>query len=134
MVEQTWEHFPQHELDCPCGCDGRMDSYFMDDVVVPMRKSLGFSMAIPKGGAYRCEYYDGKPGGAHQGRAIDIICSSRERFLIIDWLIRRNIRIDNGNLRGRKVTRIGINNGSIHIDDADSDYGKSEMVVWDYYK
>lgn len=134
MTNTIWDYFPPNELSCPCGCGGLMDSYFMDDVVVPMRKALGFSMVIPKGGAYRCEDYDGKKGGAHQGRALDILCNSHQRFLIIDWIIRRNIRIDNGKLRGRKITRIGINNGSIHIDDADTDFGKTECVIWDYYK
>jgi len=134
MPEQTWDHFPQHELDCPCGCDGRMSNEFMDDVVVPMRKALGFVFVIPNGGAYRCADYDGKDNGAHQGHALDVVANSRQKFLILDWIFKRNHRIDNGTLRGRKITRIGINRGSIHFDDMIESEGKDCAVIWDYYK
>lgn len=129
----NYPNFKQHELDCPCNCDGRMDDTFMLDVIVPMRQQLGFAITIPRGGAYRCEEYDKKPNGAHQGHAMDILCNSRRRFMIVDWLIRRNYRIDIGQESGKKVTRIGINNGSIHIDDMQREDGKDDLVMWDYY-
>jgi hypothetical protein len=108
-----------------------MDDKFMLNVVVPMRLELGFPFTIPRGGAYRCKEYDGKYG-AHQGHAIDVIANSRRRFLIIDWLIRRNVMIDLNQIDGEKVTRIGVNNGSIHFDDLQSDK-KDVEVMWDYY-
>ncbi len=130
----NYQYFDQDtELGCPCGCDGRMNNYFMSEIIVPMRKELDFPFTIPSGGAYRCEDYDDKKG-AHQGHALDILCSSRQRSRIIAWLEHRNFRIDRGELLGRKVTRIGINNGSIHIDDLqEGEMGKSANVVWDYY-
>jgi len=128
----NYPKFPQHELDCPCGCDGRMDDEFMTEIAVPMRLDLGFVFVIPRGGAYRCEEYDGKYG-AHQGFAIDTLCNSKKRFKIVEWLFYRNFRIDNGEIKGRKVTRIGINNGSIHFDFLQEDSGKATEVMWDYY-
>lgn len=126
-----YNNFPQAELKCPCGCDGEMSHEFMRDVVVPMRSELGFSFIIPRGGAYRCAEYDGKVNGAHQGHALDVLTNSRQRYKILNWLFIRNHNIEVGNLKGKKVTRMGINNGSIHFDDRDS--GKSTYVIWDYY-
>ncbi len=127
----NYPNFPQHELDCGCGCDGRMDDRFMLEVVVPMRQELGFPFTIPKGGAYRCAEYDRKENGAHEGRALDVLCNSRRRYLIIEWLMARNMRIKRGEQQGRLVTRIGINNGSIHFDDRENN--KATNVMWDYY-
>lgn len=129
-----YKYFSTKELACPCGCNGTISQEFMEDIVIPMRKQLGFAFTVPKGGAYRCEAYDGKSNGAHQGHALDILTNSRQRYQIIEWIMRRNTRIDKGILRGRKVTRIGINNGSIHIDDMQSEDGKATDVMWDYYR
>ena len=128
----SYQYFLDSELNCPCGCSGKMSHSFMSEVIVPMRQELGFSFVVPKGGAFRCEDYDGKYG-AHQGHALDIICTSRQRSRITTWLMYRNFRIDRGEITGRKVTRIGNNNGSIHIDDLQADEGKDIEVIWDYY-
>ena len=129
----NYTNFPQHELNCPCGCGGLMDETFMNAVVVPMRLDLGFPFVVPKGGAYRCRNYDGKYG-AHQGFALDIICNSRERFKILEWIFEYNSEFKQGWIDGPMVTRIGINNGSIHIDALQHGDGKSVEVVWDYYE
>ena len=127
----NYPSFSQHELDCPCGCDGRMDDEFMTDVIVPMRMELGFPFIISKGGAYRCADYDGNKN--HEGHALDFRANSRQRWMVIDWIEKRNRRIDMGHEHGKKVTRIGINKTTIHIDDMQSIDGKYEMVIWTYY-
>jgi len=129
----NYPFFPQEELNCPCGCDGRMDDVFMS-TIVSMRSQLGFPMEVPSGGAYRCEEYDKKTNGAHShGRALDIVCNSRRRFMVLGWIFDFNRLVRLGMAEGRPITRIGINNGAIHIDDMGEDDGKDERVIWDYY-
>ena len=113
------------ELACPCGCDGQMNHSFMQDTAVPMRMDLGFPFQIPSGGAYRCKEYDGKYG-AHQGFALDVICNSKQRFDIIEWIFEYNCYIKLKLIEGTPITRIGINNGSIHFDNLTQDSGKAD--------
>jgi len=107
-----------------------MSQEFMLTIVVPMRLSLGFPFVIPDGGAYRCEEYDEKPNGEHQGEAIDIICNSSMRFAILEWIFEHNFKVKRGEIEARPITRIGINNGSIHIGFRQT---KDQRVVWAYY-
>ena len=127
----NYPNFLQEELDCPCGCNGRMDDEFMLGVVVPMRLELGFPFAIPKGGAYRCKDYDGNLN--HEGHALDFKANPRQRWKVIEWIMKRNTLIDLNKIEGKKITRIGINRTTIHIDDMQPESGKAPMVIWDYY-
>lgn len=118
------EHFDASEFLCPCGSctGGKMSPTFMAKLE-KFRGIYGKPVKIVPGGGFRCVAYEKKNGrsgnGMHpQGRAADFeVLSDADRY--------QALRIAFAIFGG-----IGINNGSIHVDDRDAAAARS----WTYYK
>lgn len=118
------DHFDASEFVCPCGkCDGgRMSPRFMEKLE-KFRMIYGKPVRIVPGGGFRCVAYEKKNGrsgkGMHpQGRAADFeVLSDADRY--------QALRIAFSIFGG-----VGVNNGSIHVDDRDA----AAARCWTYYK
>jgi len=119
------EDFDAAEFACPCGkCDkGIMSPIFMQKVQ-RFRTVYGKPLRPVRGGGFRCKAHNAAIGGADDsfhvlGRAVDFEVphdSDAERY----QMLRIAFSIFGG---------VGINNGSIHVDDRD----QARARAWDYY-
>ncbi len=123
-TERLSEHFLASEFHCPCGaCDGGKMSPIFIAKLQKFRTTFNRPVKIVHGGGFRCVAYErsnGRSGkGMHpQGRAVDFEClSDSDRY--------QALRIAFSIFGG-----VGINNGSIHVDDRDAAAARS----WTYYK
>ena len=119
-----YKYFTEDELRCKCGCGVvGMDTDFMK-ILVAIREAVDQPFVVRS--AYRCPSHNalvsktGRTGPHTTGRAIDIRTNSGLRFEIMEAAIDRGI------------TRIGIANSFIHIDDLSFDDGFTEDVIWTY--
>jgi uncharacterized protein YcbK (DUF882 family) len=116
------EHFDASEFLCPCGkCDGgRMDPKFIEKLE---RFRQMFSQPVRILSGFRCTAHNKKIGGAGgsmhvQGRAVDfVVATDADRY--------QALRIAFSVFGG-----VGVNNGSIHVDDRNA----AEARCWTYYK
>ena len=123
-MQMLTEHFSAAEFLCPCGqCDGgRMSPTFMAKLE-KFRQIYGKPVKVVEGGGFRCVAWEKKHKrvghGMHpQGRACDFeVPSDADRY--------QALRIAFSIFGG-----IGVNNGSIHVDDRDA----AAARCWTYYK
>ena len=126
--EPEWDgdvkYFKLKEFACKCGkCDGLANVNF--DLVLALdklREKYGLPIKINSG--YRCLQHPNtkdSPTSSHYvgGCAADIsVKSSRERFMLLDLIIRHDL-----------FDRIGIGKDFLHLD---IDKDKDKMVAWLY--
>lgn len=126
-------NFTDSEFECSCGCGtDEMDVEFLM-MLQSARTIARVPFSILSGA--RCpdhnDYVGGSSTSAHvpeympseKAHAADIIyTSSKQCFTIVDALIRAGFN------------RIGINNGTIHADNAHEFDTKESNVLWNYYK
>ena len=100
-----------------------MDAGFMKKVE-HIRCVLNFPFIVAS--AYRCPDYNeqvsstGRSGPHTTGRAIDIKCNSRQRYMIQEQAMKLG------------MTRFGIGKTFIHIDDLTAARGFDNKVTWSY--
>lgn len=125
--------FKESEFECPCGCgEKRMNTWFIKKLQ-SARTIADIPFHILSGA--RCPKHNKSVGGTSDSthvpefmpdrtsHGVDIeYGTSREAFIIMDSLIKVGF------------TRIGFNNGGIHVDDAEKFEFKDEDVMWGYYK
>lgn len=119
------KYFREEEFLCPCGSPQcvkvDMNQAFIGKLH-RFREMLGMPVVVLKGGGFRCKAYNAHVGGAPEsfhltGRAADILApDDHTRYLML--------RIAYSIFGG-----VGINNGSIHLDDRNMAQPRS----WTYY-
>jgi uncharacterized protein YcbK (DUF882 family) len=121
MMGDLTNNFSRSEFACPC-C-GRDDiDLTLVHKLQNIRDEVGFGLTINSG--VRCEKHNKEVGGVdnspHVDRdAADIKCEhSRHRFAIVASALRNGI------------TRIGIGNGFVHLDNGSG--GRAKEVIWTY--
>lgn len=131
-VNQIAPDFNSEEFACNCGCgEDRMNTWFIKRLQAA-RTIADLPFAILSGA--RCPDHNASVGGgdksAHvpefmpdkRGHGVDIrYGSSREAYIIVTALLSVGF------------TRIGFNDGGIHVDDAEKFEFKDEEVMWGYY-
>ncbi len=115
----SWDFFPDHELECHCGCgQQRMDRIFMFRLV-GLRRELEMPMVLTS--AYRCPAHDKAEGGKGEhpaGLAVDVaVRSSRFRYHLLRLAYEFNI------------PRIGEATSFIHLG---ADPTRDQFVKWAY--
>jgi len=119
-------YFSLEEQRCHCGCSNRgLDPAFLKKLN-HIRATLGKPLVLTS--AYRCpdrnaaESVTGEDGPHTTGRAVDIHADSRLRSLVQ----REAMKLG--------MTRFGIAQSFIHIDDLNESDGFDSNVTWVYGK
>lgn len=121
-----WDFFSlQTDPKLACGCCGEMamqHSFMLK--LDSIRRAVGRPFLVTSG--YRCPKNNnlvsktGFTGPHTTGRAIDIACDSRLRYLIVEQAL----------IQG--MTRIGVASNFIHLDDLTLVDGYTDKVIWTY--
>ena len=124
--------FKATEFACNCGCgEQRMSVWFIKRLQAA-RTIAGIPFVILSGA--RCPDHNEDVGGTDQsahvpnfmpderGHGVDIQYeNAREAFIIVTALLKAGF------------TRVGFNDGGIHVDDAEQFEFKDKDVLWGYY-
>lgn len=124
--------FEASEFACNCGCgEQRMNVWFIKRLQAA-RTIADVPFVILSGA--RCEKHNENVGGDDKsthvpefmpdkrGHGVDIrYQTAREAFIIVTALLKAGF------------TRVGFNDGGIHVDDAEKFEFKDEKVMWGYY-
>lgn len=118
------KYFPDHELACGCGCDGKMNPAFMKKLIA-MREEAGFPFILSS--AYRCPSYNekvsytGSTGPHTTGRAVDVLVDRRRAYEFMELAFKHG------------MTGIGVKQKGVvrflHIDDL---IGELRPWIWSY--
>ena len=131
-MKSKWPHFSKEELSCHGTCahcsgsDERMNNRFMGTLEA-IRADCGFALPVSSG--YRCPQYNAKVShtginGPHTtGKAVDIVVSGQEAYILIGVAMAHGIKRIGVNQKGPMEKRF------IHLDDADS---QCKPWIWTY--
>jgi uncharacterized protein YcbK (DUF882 family) len=127
MIVNESHFFKTSELTCHCGCGKALMVKSFMDKLDSIRMS--FAMPLRLSSAYRCPEHNksvsatGDSGPHTTGRAVDVIISGREAFLLMD------ISITLG-MTGIGVKQHGPHTGRyLHLDDLETE---GRPWVWSY--
>jgi zinc D-Ala-D-Ala carboxypeptidase len=130
MPEESWPHFSRKELECPCCGRMEMDDRFMQNVE-RLRRWCNFSFRV--GSAFRCPSYNaavsvtGTSGPHTTGRAIDIIVSGEESYILLSRALKT------GEFTGIGVKQTGAHDKRfLHLDNLRKTEHAHRPRVWSY--